>query len=362
MIVSLSYWGSIAFYIAVFAVSASFASTYRINSKFMRIVLASLIPFVISGIRYNVGWDYGSYAWGFDLFDPSISVIELFKGFEFGDSIGLDLILLLTKSLNSEFLYFAITSALCFVPAFLYLANEWDDEKNILWVAIFATGFSLYFTGLSAIKQGIAIGFCLYSLTYVCKRKPVQFLLCVSIAVLFHSSALVFLPVYFLWGYEKNVKPWKKVCIIVGAVLVVAFIGEILRIFGEGRIADYGTEIVATNNYLFFLELFLLFVFLFYRNLLVELDERNELLIVLYAVAVIFMFLGFRNAFTKRIAYYFDVVQIILIPQLTFAFTERSQRIVKVLICIFFIWVCMKINSGTAENMAPIPYSFIFGG
>ncbi|WP_297236230.1 EpsG family protein [uncultured Flavonifractor sp.] len=360
MILPLSYFSSIVMYVLMFLISA-----YILNSKlkniFFKIALASLLPFLISGFRYNVGWDYGSYAWGFELFDPTISLFNMITEYEIGDSIGLDLVLFITKSLNSQFLYFAITSALCFVPAFLYLFNEWNDEKNILPLAIFATGFTLFFTGLSAIKQGIAISFCLYSLTYVCKRKPLKFLLFVGIAFLFHSSALVFLPVYLCWGHKATIEGWKKVCIVGLALLFVIFLGEILSTFGGERFAAYGAETLATNNYSFYLMLFWLIVFFVFRSKLVAIDERNELLIILYAVAVILMILGFRNAFTKRIANFFDVVQIMLLPQLVFVFTKRSRIIATILIGIYFVLYCMMLNSGTAENMAPIPYSFLFG-
>lgn len=360
MILPLSYFTSVVLYVLVFLSSACIINS-NLENRVFKITIASLLPFLISGFRYNVGWDYNSYAWGFELFDPTISLFNMITEYEIGDSIGLNLVLFIAKSLNSQFLYFAITSALCFVPAFLYLYNEWNDEKNILPLAVFATGFTLFFTGLSAIKQGIAISFCLYSLTYVCKRMPLKFLLFVAIAFLFHSSALVFLPVYFCWGYKGRIEGWKKVCIIGAAFLFVVFLGEILSTFGGEKFAVYGTETLITSNYSFYLMLFWLIVFLFFRSRLVNLDERNELLIILYAVAVILMLLGFRNAFTKRIASYFSVVEIMLIPQLVFVFTKRSRTIATILIGIYFVLYCMMLNSGTAENMAPIPYSFLFG-
>ncbi len=72
------------------------------------------------------------------------------------------------------------------------------------------------------------------------------------------------------------------------------------------------------------------------------------------------MLFGFRNAFVKRIAYYFDVTQILLIPQLMYVFNKRSRKVAKILIGIYFILICVRYNTGTATNMAPIPYSFLF--
>ena len=140
MILKLSYLGSITLYVIVFLFSA-YASKIKIN-KIVKIAIISFLPFLIAGYRYNVGWDYGSYARGFDLYDTSVSFFEMLKEYKIGDSVGLNLVLLITKSLNSKFLFFAITSALSFVPAVLYLIDEWDDEKKILPLTIFVTGFS----------------------------------------------------------------------------------------------------------------------------------------------------------------------------------------------------------------------------
>ena len=360
MIVPLSYVGSLVLYVSVFA-SSSLLSGIKTKNRVLQLMMVSCLPFLISGFRYNVGWDYVSYSWGYDLFDVNISFGTIFTTYQFGDSLGLNIVLKITKMLGSRFLYFATTSALCFVPAFSYLMKEWNDEKHIVPLAIFVTGFTLFFTGLSAIKQGIAISFCLCSLPYVYERKPIKFLLLVVIAFIFHSTALIFLPVYFFVGRTGRITGMKKACIVVLAFLIVSFLSRILTFLGAERFWDYGTEVVQTNNYLFFLMLFWLTVFLFFRKELIHLDARNELLIILYAIAVIFMLLGFQNAFTKRIAYYFDVVQIMLLPQLVCLFSRRSRKIIILLIAIYIIFVCMVLNSGTAENMAPIPYSFIFG-
>lgn len=361
MVVSLSYLGSVALYVFIFIVSACVLRV-RVRNRTLQIVLASLLPFLISAFRYNVGWDYGSYVLGYELFDPGISIFEIFSGYQFGDSIGLNLVLLITKSLNSQFLYFGITSALCFVPAFLYLKKEWDTREYFIPLAIFVTGFSLFFTGLSAIKQGIAISFCLYSLTYVFHRKPLKFLLFVAIAFLFHSSALIFLPIYLCWDHKGRLAGWKQFCAIGGAFVFLIFFTDIISTFGGERFEDYATSVVKTNNYMFYLMLFWLVIFLVCRRKLINLDARNELMIVLYAIAVIFMLLGFQNAFVKRIASYFDVVQIVLLPQMVFVFTKRSRGLAVMLFGVYIVLYCILQNSGAAGSMAPIPYAFLFGG
>ena len=102
MVVSLSIGESVVFYTIVFFISSAVLKV-KLNNIFHRLLLASILPFFISGFRYNVGWDYGSYAWGYDLFETDVSILDFFKDYQLGDSIGLDLVQLLTKSMNSKF-------------------------------------------------------------------------------------------------------------------------------------------------------------------------------------------------------------------------------------------------------------------
>ena len=73
MIVPLSYVGSIVLYVSVFWFSA-FISGQKMKSRMLQIAIMSFLPFLIAGFRYNVGWDYNSYSWGFDLFDANTSL------------------------------------------------------------------------------------------------------------------------------------------------------------------------------------------------------------------------------------------------------------------------------------------------
>lgn len=361
MVVSLSVAGSVILYVVTFYLSAA-ALKSRMRSKLVKMVLASALPFILSGLRYNVGWDYGSYAWGFELFDPSLSVWKIFTTRGFGDSIGIDLVMLFAKALNSQFLFFAITGFLCYAPVFLYLIDEWDDEKGIIGLSAFVTCFTLLFTGYSAIKQGIAMSFCIYSLKYVCQRRPLRYIACLIIAYLFHSTAIVFLPVYFLWNHRMEMSGWIKFAAIGATVAFVVFFEPIVVALGGDRFSSYGTSLLQTNNYLFLLMLAWLVIYLFFSRRLVALDRRNELLIILYAIGTILMLIGYRNAFAKRIAYYFRPVEIMLLPQLSLALSDNSKKIVDGLIILYVVSVLVMTETGTATSMAPLPYSFIFGG
>ena len=89
-----------------------------------------------------------------------------------------------------------------------------------------ALGFSLFITlGLytfmvQGMRQAIAMAILLFAIDFCKKRKLLPFVLMVLIAVAFHKTAIIFLPVYFLYGIK--IKPISLILFVLGAFGVVA--------------------------------------------------------------------------------------------------------------------------------------------
>jgi hypothetical protein len=257
---------------------------------------------------------------------------------------------------DSGFLFFLLTSALTYIPPALYLVEEWDDEKNILALAIFTFLFGFYPFGLAAIKQGIAMSLCFYSLKYVYSRKLVRFAVFVALASLFHPTALVFAPVYFLWSKNGHIKMWKKVLAILICLVSMYGMEYVLEIFG-GRFEGY-SEAVGGSNMTFWLMGIWVIIFLYFRKSFIYVDSRNDLLIILFIMGAVFQYLGFSNAFTKRIGEYFLVTQTILLPQMKFVCNKNSQRLIFSLV-IFYDVMMFVLQYVILGQSAIVPYSFI---
>lgn len=360
MVITLSLFSSVLLYLTVFGLSS--AAIKSKGSPWMRVVLVSALPFILGGLRYNVGWDYGSYLWGFELIEErsweSILAIDQFLSF----STAFYIVEKLIRYTRSNFLFFAVTSALCYLPAILYIIRDWDksdDEYNIASRSLFLYLIWFYTFGYSAIKQGIAIGVCLFSLTYVFERKPVKFLLTIILAALFHPSAIVFVVVYFLWNSAGTLSGWKKVVTSVLCFIFIVGFDFLIGTFG-GIYSKYAGMEVEGRNLTFWIMCIWALIFFIYRERLVRLDKRNELLIVIFAIGTAIQFLGFTNAFVKRVGQYFLVTECILLPQLVCIFTRRSRQLGWWLIVAANVFLFIMQNNAAADVMGILPYKFIF--
>ncbi len=362
MVFTLSRWGSILFYFLVFFVSSNMAWRIKCDIKWLRILLLSFFPVLLGGLRHYVGADYGGYLLQFrDVVSSNISIASYLKTYDLiNDPIGLFLVQKFAAIFNSSFLFFAITSALNYVPVVIYLCRDWDDSENgskLLAYSLFTYLFSFYPFGFAAIKQGIAMSFCLLSLSYVYNRKFVKFIICILVAASFHSSALVFIPIYFLCSKTGIVTPWKKIAVISVAFIAIYEIDFIIQSVG-GRYLTYLDSEVKGRNLIFWMYLFWCVIFLVFRKQLIASNHKNDLLIILFVIGTIFQILGFTDAFSKRIGEYFLISQTILLPQLLCVFSKKSRKLAWILIVVFQV-AMFVLQYLVLDQSSIVPYSFV---
>ncbi len=113
-------------------------------------------------------------------------------------------------------LFFAICASV-----FIYRDSE---EPFISAIMLFA--FYYGFT-LSGLRQTMAMGIILLSFKYIKERKLIKYLILVVIATLFHSSALIFLPAYWLVRMKLGLK---QIVLIIISFAICVFAPSIVRI------------------------------------------------------------------------------------------------------------------------------------
>ena len=351
----LSVLGSILVYLGTFGISGIICKA-NIQNKFLKLFLVIIPPLYLATFRNNVGYDYGSYITGYyNSFDITYkSIIEEYK---FGDPIAFVLLTKFATTFESERVYLMLMALFSLVPGVIYILREWDNS-DIQPLIMFVFLFEPYAFSFSACKQGIALSFLMFSLTYVYKRKPIKFALCVAVAFLFHSTAVVFLFVYFFLNGKGDLSASKKFLIIIGCLFVIMNLEPILGNIMDGRYEGYAINTVEGKNRTFWLYSLMAIVFLYFRKTLVKIDKRNELLIMMLVVGAICQYLGFFNAFTKRIGEYFLMSQAFLLPQSIYLFTEESKQLVKVLIIIYIVAIFLIATPIAPSGMGFVPYQY----
>jgi hypothetical protein len=211
---------------------------------------------------------------------------------------------------------------------------------ELKWLSLI-TYFSSYFLlhEFTQIRAAVASGLVLLSVKFIFERRLSLFLATIGGASLFHYSALLALPLYFLAtsALSRTEKIAVGLSIPAGIVfyifkfdIVYVIPIELVRIKIEAYTAVEALRSVKLNvfNAVYLFKYILLYVFLLFSDSISERAKYFPILLKLYAISMFsYLALSFNAAFAMRISELFGVVEIVLIPMLIYAIKPRALAV-----------------------------------
>ena len=200
-----------AIYIPMVILSAFFmwlACHVKRQQRIMVLMLSIAVPVMFAMFRYNNGADYLMYLRMMKFAEQQGSLAESFSSVK-SIEIGFWVLLKFCGTLwpGEYFLTYGVIAV--FICGFIYAAIWQTSEQPVLSVYLFfATG--LYFDGYNGLRQYIAAAIIVYAYKYILKKDLKRYLIAIAVAVVFHYSALIALPFYFIRYFNVNLK---KACI-----------------------------------------------------------------------------------------------------------------------------------------------------
>lgn len=335
-----------------------------ITSKFF-IIIAMLIPILVASLRYGVGTDYFNYNYIFNYershgwnYSSYPSTVRLEIGFWF-------LVKLLTLVSKSNVWVWACIYGLFFIfssKAISYYANNKDYCVELAYFILLTYFFS---SGLNISRQILALSIVLYASTLIFENKK-SFFFWIGIATFFHYSAIITVVLWFLWDHKKN-KPLsiKTIAILDGALFLVFLsykkIYQLLCLIPQLAFLqryEYTLFHNSGKNRTFIIILFFTIVFIILWSRLENRNPQNALFLQLVLLDLIFGYGALSNKVLYRLALYYEIFYLVLMPQIPALFNKNSRVIVKV--CVLSYWILYFVAFyGVVGNAGIVPYRMI---
>lgn len=356
-------WKGFMFY-GFLAIFTGFFATFSVKKlpklvKFFFAVLTIFLPSIFAGLRYGIGTDFFSYRESFyriTIFNENINTEYLY--------------LLINKVIGYLNLDFNCVLFICSFVTTLFIYLTLRDYKSVLNVGlgIFIYMLLYYQVSFNAIRQIMALSVLLFSVRYIFRRKFFHFLVMVIIAMGFHKTAFIYIPLYFLyWLYGSNKYRVLKLLSYTSLVIIMMNFSSILYpILSKYDAFSYYAESYLKSNIdfnlgigIFFRTLpFVIPCLLLWRYF--KKDNRFILLFNIFIIGSISLLTAYgAENFTERISYYFLSTLIIIIPyiyRISFQIKKHYLGII-VLLSIIMLWWWDFIYLGRHET---IPYTWIF--
>lgn len=333
---------------SIYSVSNLGERFYEKKDKFFFFILALSMATLV-GLR-SMGNDTGVYIGTYLATNTDFSEIE----WSFGANPGFILINKLMRLNGISVQNYLMIYAVFTIFVYLWFVRKYS-ERFSLSIFFFITMGAYTFT-MAAIKQTVAVAFCLIATDKFINKKRILFFVFVIIAELFHPFSFIYLVVPLL-----NFPLWsKKTILVIIITIVIAFfmpfilpdIGSFASTIGKNYAKDEFTgEGVSLFRVLVMWTPFALSI-IFRKRFLIERKRVVNLVLHLALVNSCVMFLGLfgTGLYFARLANYFLIFQTIALPIILNKIDNTNRKIITAITVICYILYFLYETSLTSNS------------
>ena len=230
-----------------------------------------------------------------------------------------------TVTINPQ-IFLIVTAIIIFIPLGRYL---YDNSRDISMSAMIYMCLFFQCFGITAIRQAIGISIVsLWGFRFVKERRLGGYLLTVFVAFLFHVSAIIMLPFYFL--YQMKLTP-KMRMIYVGALAIIFLTKEkIIQIASQMvGIVYVGAEGQKAFNMVIIMLAVTGYLLIRYDRVATQRTENKGFINAILIGTLILPFTQIDNTY-MRLCYYYYMPLMIIIPEIIESFPRKLHMLIRV--------------------------------
>lgn len=317
-------------------------------------ICISIILFLFIGLRYDVGWDFGTYYAMAKFPDDYTYIYERLEFFN-------KLIYKLTWYSGIVELPFIFYSLLLIL--FLYLSIKENENKEAAWIMFIC--FPLFmFNYFSLMRQGVAIMIVFYGFVkFMNKNKSYKFLCFCLIATLFHGSALFSLIMIPIKKIESTINNKVIKLLLFGSSFFLGdFIVKILLTTSFPYLYYFRNKIGTGGSLIYYL-----IVLIVAYNILVASKVNNKdskyisINNIVFIGGIIFISIGKFGDAGQRMSQYFLIMILFVIDEYISLFKQkRFMYSLFYLLGLFLIVILLNLDRKNPIRSQYTPYKMIF--
>lgn len=283
-------------------------------------LIIALIPvFVLIGFKSeNVGRDTYNYLSTMAAFGSEIDWGEEGKktmevGFQ-------ALIILLRKFTGNPQSLLITLGLLTSVSLYQFIRRTATNWCLALYFFVCLGFFQFSMTG---IRQTMAIDILLLSYPFIKNKKLILFMLVVGVAFLFHKSAVVFAPLFFISNMAINKK--NTVLMVIVMTVLFFFSEDILLTTADVMDYNYGIESTDNGNILLLIVLIITIMAHRYQSVIMERNHDAQFLFNANYVSVLLWIIRMVSRTVERVSLYFMPYTYVLLEQYLGSLPSRKK-------------------------------------
>lgn len=318
------------------------------------IAFASMV--LVAGLRDSrIGTDTGNYVGIFNTTKTFADAIKLALG---SNEYAYSFLNWLLHYISDQYTVLLIAIAAIVVGCYLRVITKYSTNATISNFVLITMGFYTFF--FNGARQGIACAVYALAIGPLLERNSKKYFGYVLLSVLFHKSALITLPVYFIFKKDNTIKT--NLLILLIGCAGVFFFQNIFSVVSQAdlRYSSYGTSGTG-GGYLTvaFICALCLFFLGFKKSVQVDKDSYGlflNMLIFGAMISVVPTLLGVNPSGILRLNLYFNISAVFLWPIVYKNLTGRSTRILYTYLFVVGYLAYFTLTTQKFSNL--VPYVF----
>lgn len=303
------------------------------GEKFVSIIIFICVWFIHAFVDMNSVPDLYGYSLGFNevskmtwvqCVTTDVEVCKMERGFA--------LLLKIFSAIGLNFRCFLFFNATV-ISVLFYKGIEKYSSAIVLSSILFL--LTINSQSIYILRQYLVMAVFFYSFRWIIDRKPVPYFLMCFLCFFIHQSAIVLVPIYFLYGMSTK-----------QMLVLVVIIAVLLRVTTQFLVDYFGTALVGYSQYMgfegdegqnateFIIKLAYLVVFVWFLRKDIFNVGINRLITICLLLNCLLSFFGIGYGFMGRLVLYYSSVHILLIPQVIKRVKEPIIKCAIVIACV----------------------------
>ena len=253
-------------------------------------------------------------------------------------------ILLSYISSNPRFFIIVTSSIICY--AFYTLIKK--NSKNYFLSVLIFIGLLFFYSTMNTIRQYLAISIIIFGYNFIKNKKILPYMICVVLATLMHSSALVGILIYPLYNMKYN--RFRVIIIFLIAIVSNIFISDLINniytILNRTNYYEYriGKENISNLiHMILYLIIYLFSLYLTKKNKINN-EGHNSFYLYIFIMTSAFSLIAMNLNVLSRATTYFNIFSIICIPNVIEEnIKNRKNKFIITIVLILFLFIYSNV-------------------
>ncbi len=275
------------------------------------------------------------------------------------------------SSIGVSFWFFFILLKIVLLFVFFFVYKRLGVPL-LFCMMMFVVSPGLYLFVDNPMRNLIAYAIFAYSVKYIVSRDFAKYVFCTIIAFGFHHTALVMLPIYFLYNVNMRNRTLIILFILINVLFasqkivldIVEFLSSLLPSVGNRMIfyiegfrnsnqfaGDFESKVFSLG---LLVRIFGFVVLLFYKERIIDEFKYGRLVFLLSILYLLLFRIGLSFALFIRITLFFEIFYICAIGYILVLLSNRNKIVVNAVICLYLFLCTYKI---TTKDFRYIPYT-----